>query len=272
METLDESYRRAEEEELRGDALFFAGAAGAGAHYRAAQHALFPPGLRLEDAAENERRMALFGRLTQKLYEIGGDGRRRGSTDPVREPEPARTEPEPEPEPESRVLQEAAYEERPEPEPAPVIASARAVTQRSRYEEELAPTPLARLFGTDDHWGQYHLGQKWFAAAQHLADKYPGEAEQACRWSAYHFGNYNAEWSAHLPASRWDSDGIGEQEDAERLRASLPAADPDVVAPQWIRRLAAGDWRGALQTAPELAEGGEWEPLRRILAAIQARS
>jgi hypothetical protein len=277
VEPLAESWVRAVEEEGRGDALFYAGLAGAAGHYRAAQQALFPPGLLLDDEAENRRRMEAFGRLTQKLYEIGGDGRRRGLPDPVTE----RTPP---------AAESAAAVARPtdsEPgavqsEPGAVQSETREVhgetreaipkaPERARPEAEMSETALGKLFDGDDHWMHYHLGQQWMRAAERLAGRHTDVAERACLWSAYHYGLYNAAWSRHLPASRWDTDGIEEQQDADSLRAGLPAADPGVTAPLWMRRLAEGDWRGAVQEAPELTEGGEWEPLRQILlAAVRA--
>ena len=75
MESQEATWGIAESEELLGDSLFFSGAQGSAVHYRAAQHALIPPGVVFSSREENDCRMQAFQRIATKLYAIGADGK-----------------------------------------------------------------------------------------------------------------------------------------------------------------------------------------------------
>jgi hypothetical protein len=71
----------AEVEERWGDSLFFAGEAGAAAHYLAAGKQLSPPGLQITSKQENDLRMNAYQRVMNKLRAIDPCGKARPGHD-----------------------------------------------------------------------------------------------------------------------------------------------------------------------------------------------
>ncbi len=57
---------------------------------------------------------------------------------------------------------------------------------------------------------------------------------------------YNQDWTAHLPASRWDGDGGYEMMEVHNLIKSLPSDLADVALPDWVDLLLAGRWQDSL--------------------------
>jgi hypothetical protein len=62
----------------------------------------------------------------------------------------------------------------------------------------------------------------------------------------YYYECYNREWTAHLPASRWDTDGGPDMMEVQELIDSLPSDGPATPLPAWIEHLLDGHWRAAL--------------------------
>jgi hypothetical protein len=240
MSADEASWELAALEECRGDALFFADEAGAASHYRAACAALLPPGRMWDSREENDRRMEAHRRVTEKLYAIDPYGKAREGHNG--QPHPAF---------------------RP-PEPKPTIAERRAAAQALRRDNDIRKTEWASLFRDAGHWQFYELAGKWRDAGDALAASHPTAARCAFAWSLFYFEEYNREWTAHLPASRWDSDGGIEMSEVQERCDSLAAADAGDSLPAWIESLLAGDWRAA---QVELGAGvpPEWRPLGALL-------
>ena len=256
---MDQTWETAEHEELLGDSLFFGGETGAALHYQLAQRALMPPGVMFDSGEESDGRMEAYQRIVTKLYGIGGDGKPRSAHDgqphprfvlPPAPPVPevvAPPPPPPEVEPTSPPL--------PEPEPETV----------SRI---WIPTELSRVLTTNDWWANHGLGDKWFEAAKLLAEKYPSESAVACEWSLHYFGKYAESWAAHLPASRWDSDGGLEMEEVSRFKKSLLSGASFTQPATWISSLIAGDWQQALSefgSTFDSASASDFPPMAEIL-------
>src|SRR5262245_28787746 len=202
-------------EEKWGDALFSSGETGCVAHYHAAMLALVPPGTRFESREENDRRMEAYTRISNKLYEVGPDGRARSYKPSVPEVKTQRRE---------DVL--------------------RARQARTRQETE-----LGRLHDSAGHHHHYSFAAMWHDAAKALARVDPSHARTACDWIRHFFELYRKSWIAHLPASRWDSDGTDESSDVQTLKDSITPCDA-VELPDWVRYLLAGDVRHAVDARP----------------------
>jgi hypothetical protein len=109
-------------------------------------------------------------------------------------------------------------------------------------------TDWAALFRDSGHWQFYNLGGEWREAGQALAASYPEAARRAFSWSLYYYECYNRDWTAHLPASRWDTDGGQDMAEVQELIDSLPADERGTPAPSWVEHLLDGNWRAALDT------------------------
>jgi hypothetical protein len=199
----------------------------AAGHYQEAQRTLVPPGVRFTSAEQNQRRMNAFQRLTEKLYELGPDGKPRGS------------------------VQESKAERR---------AAVEAAVEKRTLDE----TPFGQLYRNADHWTHHAVAESWLTAARELAPSHPEEARRACAWSSHYFEKYAQAWSAHLPASRWDSDGGQEMMEVNELESSLSGTGgPDL--PEWVRQLLNGDCDTAAALFPD--ESGELPGLAAVLRA-----
>jgi hypothetical protein len=240
MSADEASWELAAIEECRGDARFFTGEAGAAPHYRAACAALFPQGRVWDSREENDRRMEAHRRVTDKLYAIDPYGK-------------AREGQQGQPHPDFRP-----------PEPKPSIAERRAAALALRRDNDIRKTEWAALFRDAGHWQFHELGDKWRDAGDALAGSHADAARRAFAWSLYYFEQYNREWTAHLPASRWDSDGGIEMSEVQQRCDSLAAADDADSLPTWIESLLAGDWRAA-QVELGAAAPPEWGPLGALL-------
>lgn len=135
--------------------------------------------------------------------------------------------------------------------------------------EAMRGSAYARACGMGaDPMATWALGDRWMTAAQALANDWPASARRALAWSAWFFRTYNADWNAHLPASRWDSDGSEGYESADALRAEL-AGKPDCGEPPlWAHDLLAG--RLPRRKLPPAGDGGEpsaFSPLFELLLA-----
>jgi hypothetical protein len=250
-ESPEASWELAEIEECQGDGLFFGGESGAAPHYRAARTALLPPGQMWSSREESDRRMEAHGRITNKLYAIDPYGKARPSHDGVPHPnfQPAPPEPVPEPSPEP---------------PKPSIAERRAAALELRRANAMRDTEWAALFRDAGHWVFYELAMKWRGAGEALAPSYPEGAQRAFAWSIYYFERYNREWTAHLPASRWDPDGTLEMVEVQEFNDALA---PGVAAPLpgWVESLLAGDWRSAHSELGDDSPGFEFQALGALL-------
>ena len=251
-DSLEASWELAGIEERWGDSLFFGGEPGSAAHYRAAQRALVPPGMIFSSSAESERRMEAYGRLTNKLYAIGPDGKPRPGHD---------GRPHPRFHPVVR-RQETAPPEPPEESPA----QRREAVLGARQTRTRQETGLGRLYRDSDPWHHHHLGGLWLEAARALALNHPASAHRACGWGLHYYELYNKAWSAHLPASRWDSDGHAEMVDVQNLEHSLATGRPESPLPDWVPLLFEGDWQGALAALGADAPAPALKPLAVLLA------
>ena len=234
-DSLDATWELAEIEERWGDSLFFAGETGAAPHYQAAWKALVPPGEVFSSRPEYDRRMEAYGRITVKLQAIDPYGKARAGNTGLPHPNFHAIEPPPKPAPEPV---------NPTPQPAKTI---RAERQQSDF---------ARLFQSGDHWRHYGLASKWREAGKELAPVFPEGARRAYYWSVDYFNLYNRAWSAHLPASRWDSDGGEEITEVRRMMDALPADPTDTPLPVWVEALLAGDWQRASAALGEASPPG----------------
>jgi hypothetical protein len=239
-ESLDASWALAEVEERWGDELFFAVEAGAAGHYHAAQRALAPPGTQFSSGEENDRRMEAYARVTEKLYAVDPYGRAREGHGGRPHPNSQRTLP--------RV--------------APALPSI-PVRPALRTSQ---PTEFAKLFQGGDHWRYHELGNQWRDAGQALAGSYPDGARRAYAWSLHYFELYNQAWSAHLPASRWDSDGGEEMVEVQDLMQGLAASSAGARLPAWVEALLAGEWRQALSALGDHPPEALFQPIAVLLA------
>jgi hypothetical protein len=229
-DSFEASWDLAEVEERWGDSRFFGGEPGAAAHYQAACTVLLPPGTQYSSREENDRRMAAHHRVTNKLYAMDNYGKPRPGHDGRPHPNSYRTKP----------------RAKPEPQPArPSVSERRAATVKSRQTLALHQTELATLFETGDHSLYRDLGDKWRNAGEVLAESHPEAARRAYAWSVYYFERYYKAWTAHLPASRWDSDGGQDIAEIQNLTNSLAASPSETPLPAWVESLLAGDWQSA---------------------------
>jgi hypothetical protein len=220
-------------EEGQGDSLFFAGEAGAAPYYHAAWAALSPPGARWDSREENDRRMEAYARVTAKLYAIDPSGKPRQSDD-------------------SRPLPDSGLAER------------RIEALQLRATNSIQQSDWVALFRDSGHWQFYTLGDEWREAGQALAASYPEAARRAFSWSVYYYECYNRDWTAHLPASRWDPDGGQDLMEVHQLIDSLPTDHSGTPPPAWVKHLLDGNWRAALDTVGT-DQRPEFQPLIALL-------
>jgi hypothetical protein len=230
--SLDATWELAGIEERWADSLFLGGEPGSAGHYHAALRALVPPGTRFESREENDRRMEAHTRISNKLYDVGPDGRARSYKPPV------------------------AAEGKTE---------RRETVHRARRARTKRESELGRVHQFGGHHHDYELGAMWHDAANALAPGYPAQASSACDWSRHYFELYNKAWTAHLPASRWDSDGEQEISEVLALKDSL-ATSSAKLPPAWVAMLIDGELRRAIAAFPKHPPPPEFEPLAAILA------
>lgn len=255
--SMEATWLLAEIEERWGDSFFFATRSGAAGHYHATLRALVPQGVQLTSAEENNRRMLAHGRVVNKLYAIDGSGRPRTGHD-------AQPHPNSRPVPPPVVMEEVP--------PKPSIAERCETVRQARSQRERSQTPLGQLFRDSGHWRFHDLGRLWAQAGTALAPNWPAEANRAYSWSLHFFGLYNREWSANLPASRWDSDGCQEMAEVQGLIDALGPALVREPCPAWILALLEGDWRGAWEEFGETVCPPELEPLLKLMIQAQIAS
>jgi hypothetical protein len=250
--SLEASWDLAEIEERWGDAFFFAGEPGAAPHFEAARIALVPPGTQFSAREENDRRMEAYQRVTGKLSAV----------DPYDKPRPGHDG---HPHPKSTFHPRSACSE---PQPIKPSRSERlAAVRQSQEMRAKQQTEFADLFKGADHWAYHGFGDKWRDAGESLAAAYPQAARQAYAWSVYYFELYNRAWTAHLPASRWDSDGGLEIMRVQELGQSLAKNSPEQSPPRWVEAMLAGDWRAALS-----ALGGTPAPIFQPMLVLLAEA
>jgi hypothetical protein len=241
-DTPDASWELARIEECQGDSFFFAGEAGAAPHYHAACSALAPPAAHWASREENDRRMEAHARVTAKLYAIDPYGKARPSHDGH-------------PHPDFQLTERRTNFRR---------AERRAETLQLRSTNSIQQTDWATLFRDSGHWQFYSLGGEWREAGQVLAASYPEAARRAFSWSLYYYECYNRDWTAHLPASRWDTDGGQDMMEVQELIDSLPTDDAGTPPPTWVAHLLDGNWRAALDTVGT-DRPSEFQPLIALL-------
>ena len=132
-------------------------------------------------------------------------------------------------------------------------------------------TGLDQLYRDGDHWHDHHLGELWLAAARELAPNHPADAQRACQWSHHYFELYNKAWTAHLPASRWDSDGGAEMMEVQEFDGALVTDGAGSPVPDWVAGMLEGDWRKALAALGGGASGPEKEPSDPKLSPVGQR-
>jgi len=250
-DSFEASWDLAEVEERWGDSLFFREEAGAATHFQASRMALVPPGAQFSSREENDRRMEAQHRVTNKLYAIDAYGTPRPGQDGQPHPNSSRN----------------GLRAKPEPEPPrPSIAERRAAALELSQTTAMEQTEFARLFQSGGHWLYYDLGAKWRDAGKALAGSHPLGARRAYAWSMHYFERYNKDWTAHLPASRWDSDGGEDMMEVEDLTNSLAASQAGTPLPAWIESLLAGDWQSALSAMGNHPPAPEFRPLAGLLS------
>lgn len=250
------SWELAEVQERWGDALFFAGESGAAEHYHAAQAALVPRGVQFTSLEENDRRMGAYQRVVNKLYAMDPHGKPKPGHDGRPHPNSSRLRP--------RAQDTFDPSEFPLEEQRPAVVQLRETIPKEQSE-------YARLFENSMHWRHYQMGNSWREAGNALAEWYPEGARQAYSWSMHYFELYREAWTAHLPASRYDSDGDEEVIELQNLTNSLVSNPSEPTLPAWVRALLAGDWQCALVTAGDDPPAPEWRSLTMLLAdACQA--
>jgi hypothetical protein len=238
----DASWELARIEECQGDSFFFAGEAGAAPHYHAACAALAPPAAHWASREENDRRMEAHARVTAKLYAIDPYGKARPSHNG-------------QPHPDFQLTERRTDFQHAEPQ---------AETPQLRPTNSIQQTDWAALFRDSGHWQFYSLGGQWREAGQVLAAPYPEAARRAFDWSLYYYECYNRDWTTHLPASRWDTDGGQDMMEVQQLIDSLSGDDPGTPPPTWVQHLLDGNWRAALDTAGT-DRPSEFQPLIALL-------
>jgi hypothetical protein len=265
MDPLEGTWELAESEELIGDSLFFTGQPGAAGHYQAAQRALMPLGVLFTSREENDRRMEAFQRIVTKLYGIGGDGMARSSHDGQPHPNYIPPPPPPPVEPPADIPVIPDLVEAPVEPPAQIPLTPALVKQMMREAKARAESELGKTLTTDNWWIDYRVATLWFEAAKILGPNYPTEARAACDWSLDHYNAYGEAWSAHLPASRWDSDGGWERCEVSDFKKTLSPEPSSSTAPEWIGLLIAGDWRKSLAATEGDETAKEFQPMIDIL-------
>jgi hypothetical protein len=137
----------------------------------------------------------------------------------------------------------------------------------AELDAAMAESAYARASGMGgDSMASYALGDRWFAAGQALAAQWPASARRALVWSTWFFRRYHANWSAHLPASRWEPDGLEGVEAADTLRASLSDRPDPAEPPAWAREILAGRLPRSLPAA-EIGEPRDFAALFELLLA-----
>ncbi|MGC4049744.1 MAG: hypothetical protein QM757_09555 [Paludibaculum sp.] len=252
-DSLDATWARAEIEERWGDHFFFGKLIGASGHYHAALRWLVPQGMLFTSIEENDRRMEAHGRVMDKLYAVDGSGFPRPGNDGRPHPNAKLLAPPPQ-----RVTL---------PEP-PVMVARREAVLRARDVRKRRELPAAALFRDAGHWDHYQLGRMWSDAGKALAPALPDEARRAYAWSQHWFELYNTEWTANLPASRWDSDGGQEIMEAQEASAALAEEAPGSECPVWIGALLDGRWREAVSALDGQKPPADYASLATILFFI----
>lgn len=117
----------------------------------------------------------------------------------------------------------------------------------------LEQTEFAQLYRAKGHWGFYDMAALWREAGKSLATLYPQAAHQAFDWSRYFFEFYNKEWTAYLPASRWNSDGGYEIQEVIEFQNALASASPEGTPPlpRWAECLLDGQASEAVASLRE---------------------
>ena len=285
--SLEATFRFAEVHEQWGDSEFFFGGAGGPKHYHHAMRLLFPPGLMFDDAQEHGRRMEAYSRMSDKIRSVNGAGFARDQDLPGAKPHPDFRIPA-DREAEIRAIadrlaaeraaeeQASAARQRPfwelpaEPEPAPEERGAPAdrdalpaAASAARSEARLFASELARAFG-GGHWAEYAVAEAFAKGGYALASLSDEMAAVAYDWSLEFYTRYQRSWTAHLPASRWDSDGGSEMAAVEQRRAALTPVSKTL--PPWIRWLLAGNLTRACAALPDERPADDFTPFLSLLA------
>ena len=250
-DSLGASWELAAIEERWGDSLFFCGESDSAAHYHAAQRALVPLGRVFSSKAESDRRMKAYARVTNKLYAIGPDGKPRPGNDG---------------QPHPRFTPIVPRQETATPPPETSAEERRDAVLSVRETRTRQQTELGQLDDGGNHWRYGDLGALWLDAAKALALHHPADARRACQWSLHYFDLYHKAWSAHLPASRWDSDGSAEMIEVQDLENSLAAGTAESSPPDWVPLLLEGAWQHALAAFGDEEPASEFKPLAVLLA------
>jgi hypothetical protein len=245
-DSLEATWELAEIEERWGDSLFFSGVDGAAMHYQAAWRALMPLGTVFSSWEEGERRMEAYGRVSLKLQAIDPYGKARTGNSAQRHPNFHAVEP-----PAKPALEPM--------KPAPGPAKNSPLVERQQSD-------LARILHSDDHWRHYDLASRWREIGKELAAAFPEGARQAYRWSVDYFVLYNQAWNAHMPASRFDSDGGEEIMEVQHMMKALDDSPPGPPLPTWIEALLAGDWQRALAALGDSVPPPEFEEAADLLS------
>ena len=236
----------AEIEERWGDWLLSAEEAGSTGHFHAALKALIPTGSIFTQREENDQRMEAFTRTFEKLQSVDSYWK-------VRDGEAGRPHPNSQPRPER-------------PKPVEERKDAAVEMHETRPTEQ---PELIRLFLSSGHWGFSSLAFQFREAGKALAARYPDAARLAFGWSIYYFEAYNREWTAHLPASRWESDGGLEMIEVEEMTSAL-APDGGESPPDWVEQLLAGRPAAALKSLAGDRPAPEFEVLGKLLDSCAA--
>lgn len=77
----------------------------------------------------------------------------------------------------------------------------------------------------------------------------PGATRLALGQIAIFLGHYNEEWTAHLPASRWDPSFAEELAEASRRQRELPDIAPSPTLPAFVRDALERRYEAAVQGA-----------------------
>jgi len=125
--------------------------------------------------------------------------------------------------------------------------------------------PFEQLFQNSGHWQFHSLGSHWREAGKALAALHPDAARRAYVWSTTYFTLYNKAWTAHLPASRFDSDGGEELMEVQALAQSLSQSASGADLPEWMEALLQGDWETSAAKLGSQPPAPDFQPLAAIL-------
>ena len=139
---------------------------------------------------------------------------------------------------------------------------------RAELDAAMEGSAYARASGMGgDAMASFELGDRWMAAAKALAGAWPASARRALGWSAWFFRRYHANWSANMPASRFEPDGRDGYESADQMRASLKAGRDPGEPPAWAQELLAGRLPRSLAPADDAGVPRAFAPLFDLLLA-----